>query len=242
MLMQKTSLLCCGMLASHAGEFGCPTKRPSSESTMASRDALKPSCGTAWSGFPSSSSVHQCSTMISFARKSCEKSPSCSTVRAFRKILSSTVCSAASSRASPASSGDSSFSSNFPSSSACSAMLTSSLVARRIPEKSSHFSRTSPATSFLAATSSSKNVCTLSLTRLGSTRELPSSMGSRKLACQSSVITPFTKSCTASPTSSANSCCCRTPCRWTAFTRPSSCRGSDSRRPSRSTEPRATCM
>ena len=30
-MLMETSFACCGMLANHPGEFGCPTKRPSSE-------------------------------------------------------------------------------------------------------------------------------------------------------------------------------------------------------------------
>mmetsp|Transcript_47151 Transcript_47151/g.131184 ORF Transcript_47151/g.131184 Transcript_47151/m.131184 type:complete len:337 (-) Transcript_47151:58-1068(-) len=251
MFTQNTSLACWGILASQAGELGCPTKRPSSESKTRSKEALKASGGTPFNGLPKSSSVHQWRVITSLTRKSCVKGPSCSSVSAFRKTRSSIGCRASSapspSWACPASSPTScksamSLSSLFDSSSDCSWLFISSLVALRISIISSHLPKAAPAMSFLLSMLSSKKVCAHPLTRLGSMRELPSSRGSMKLACQSRVITPFSNSCTASPTSSENSCCPKTPCKCTALTRPSSCRGRDSRRPSRSTDPSATCM
>mmetsp|Transcript_23333 Transcript_23333/g.59576 ORF Transcript_23333/g.59576 Transcript_23333/m.59576 type:complete len:240 (+) Transcript_23333:2965-3684(+) len=239
MLMQNTSLECCGMLASQPGEFGCPTKRPSSDLTTLSRALLKPSSGKMDSGSRMSSSVHQWSVMTSWARNSCVKGPPSSTVSAFRK----TTVSTAAPPSSPSALAKASSSAASPSSLMASVAETASLTSERISATSSHFSSTAWATWRRASTWSVMNVCTQSKTRLGSMSVSSSCLRSRKFTCQSSVIMRSSKGCRASPTSSANSWADMAPKNCAALMRPSSWRGyTDSSWASRSIEPRATCM
>mmetsp|Transcript_13937 Transcript_13937/g.41457 ORF Transcript_13937/g.41457 Transcript_13937/m.41457 type:complete len:202 (+) Transcript_13937:2965-3570(+) len=195
MLTQKTSFACCGMLANHPGEFGWPTKRPSSECMTTLSALLKPSSGRAERGSPMLASVHQWSVMTSFTRKSCVKGPPSSTVSALRKTTVSTMGpSSPLSTLTTAASPSSPASPPSPSSSAggggceSSLLFTASLTSFRISATSSHLSITAPATSRRASTWRDMKVWTQSMTFLGSMTVSSSCLPSRNSPCQRSVI------------------------------------------------------
>mmetsp|Transcript_89397 Transcript_89397/g.257874 ORF Transcript_89397/g.257874 Transcript_89397/m.257874 type:complete len:236 (+) Transcript_89397:2937-3644(+) len=235
MLTQKTSFECCGRLESHVGEFGCPTKRPSSEVAARMSASLKPSSGTAASGPEISSSAHQCSTITNLTRRSYSRGPSSSVESAFRKTTTSMASGFAANESASASC------SSFSRASAAAAAASRSCC--KTSSTSLHLFKTAFATSRRESTLRLRKRFTQSVTRAGSMRVSASCRRSRKFDCHKSVIMRFSKSCTASPTSSVNSWSCSWPKRCTAVKRlSSSLLGMASSNASQSKDAKATCM
>mmetsp|Transcript_103470 Transcript_103470/g.316749 ORF Transcript_103470/g.316749 Transcript_103470/m.316749 type:complete len:230 (-) Transcript_103470:1011-1700(-) len=228
MFTQNTSFACCGMFASHVGELGCPTKRPSSEYANRSTAALKPSSGTVAKGPDMSSSPHQCSAITNLASISIEKGPRSSADKALRNTTVSTEASL------PSKPSTSSLTPN-------SAFSTASRIDPSTSCTTSQFPKASFASWRRALTSRPMKVRTQSNTLLGSMSVSASCLRSKKFICQRRVMMRVSKSCTASPTSSVNSCNCNWPRSCNAVKRPSSCRGTASNKASMSIEPSATC-